>query len=404
MWLQPKSLAPVFRAREGQKLPSSFNSMGALNFHFSCCSLGAVGERGDKFQQFEGLHGMTRNPSVPGSHPSAQIHRGGARWRPGAAAPRGADPRGPAHRLRAALEPHHVDEILGHPKPALPHVPQETRAGGGRGLWGWLHRTPGGGGGAAMAHSRSRKRSRSRSKSDSRSRRERKEKKRRKSSKDSQRSSSSPPRKRISGSHGHKSSLAAAREEKKKEGKDKKKRKASTSSSGTSSSTSSSSSSSSSSSDDSSDSDSKMKKSQDSKKKRVKQKDKKKRKKKKKIKKKSKKKAKERAKEEKAKAEEAPGPSLEQWQKESVVDSGPALTDEQKSRIQAMKPMTKEEWDARQSVIRRVVDPETGRTRLIKGDGEVLEEIVSKERHKEINKQATRGDGLAFQVRTGMLQ
>lgn len=97
--------------------------------------------------------------------------------------------------------------------------------------------------------------------------------------------------------------------------------------------------------------------------------------------------------------------------------------------------------------------------RLIKGDGEVLEEIVSKERHKEINKvvgtvhgvaghsqggvvfpawgqlspgstaraprvvlvvlqpwagsavsavsplqQATRGDGLAFQVRTGMLQ
>ncbi|RMC05749.1 hypothetical protein DUI87_17292 [Hirundo rustica rustica] len=144
----------------------------------------------------------------------------------------------------------------------------------------------------------------------------------------------------------------------------------------------------SSSSDDSSDSDSKMKKSQDSKKKRVKQKDKKKRKKKKKkkIKKKLKKAAKERAKEEKAKGEEVPGPSLEQWQKESGVDSGPVLTDEQKSRIQAMKPMTKEEWDARQSVIRRVVDPETGRTRLIKGDGEVLEEIVSKERHKEINK------------------
>lgn len=121
------------------------------------------------------------------------------------------------------------------------------------------------------------------------------------------------------------------------------------------------------------------------------------------MKKKSKKKSKERAKEEKAKGEAVPGPSLEQWQKESLVDSGPVLTDEQKSRIQAMKPMTKEEWDARQSVIRRVVDPETGRTRLIKGDGEVLEEIVSKERHKEINKQATRGDGLAFQVRTGML-
>nr|KAF6403056.1 ADP ribosylation factor like GTPase 6 interacting protein 4 [Molossus molossus] len=79
------------------------------------------------------------------------------------------------------------------------------------------------------------------------------------------------------------------------------------------------------------------------------------------------------------------------------------LTDEQKSRIQAMKPMTKEEWDARQSVIRKVVDPETGRTRLIKGDGEVLEEIVTKERHREINKQATRGDGLAFQMRAGLL-
>lgn len=34
--------------------------------------------------------------------------------------------------------------------------------------------------------------------------------------------------------------------------------------------------------------------------------------------------------------------------------------------------------------------------RLIKGDGEVIEEIVSKERHKEINKQATKGDGEYF--------
>lgn len=47
----------------------------------------------------------------------------------------------------------------------------------------------------------------------------------------------------------------------------------------------------------------------------------------------------------------------------SVPSPLQVLTDEQKSRIQAMKPMTKEEWDARQSVIRKVVDPETGRTR-----------------------------------------
>jgi len=37
--------------------------------------------------------------------------------------------------------------------------------------------------------------------------------------------------------------------------------------------------------------------------------------------------------------------------------------------------------------------------RLIKGDGEVLEEIVSRERNKEINKQATKGDGDYFQAR-----
>jgi len=112
--------------------------------------------------------------------------------------------------------------------------------------------------------------------------------------------------------------------EKKKEGKEKKKRKASTSSSETASSSTSSSSSSSSSSDDSSDNDSKTKKSHHGKKKQAKQKDKKKKKKKKKrIKKKSKKKSKEKAKEEKAKGDAVPGPSLEQWQKESLVDSGP---------------------------------------------------------------------------------
>jgi len=40
--------------------------------------------------------------------------------------------------------------------------------------------------------------------------------------------------------------------------------------------------------------------------------------------------------------------------------------------------------------------------RLIKGDGEVLEEIVSRERHKEINKQATKGDGKYFQTHLKM--
>ncbi|NWX92332.1 AR6P4 protein, partial [Nothoprocta ornata] len=177
------------------------------------------------------------------------------------------------------------------------------------------------------------------------------------------------------------------------------KRKASASSA-SSSSSSSSSTPSSSSSDDSSDSGATAKRRRRGKKK---QKDKKK-KKKKRLKKRQKKQREERPGEERPEAAAPAGPSLELWHKEAPGDAGPVLTDEQKSRIQAMKPMTKEEWDARQSVIRRVVDPETGRTRLIKGDGEVLEEIVSKERHKEINKQATRGDGLAFQARAGMLR
>ncbi|XP_043264772.1 ADP-ribosylation factor-like protein 6-interacting protein 4 isoform X3 [Colletes gigas] len=68
-------------------------------------------------------------------------------------------------------------------------------------------------------------------------------------------------------------------------------------------------------------------------------------------------------------------------------------------KSKAMAPMTKEEWEKKQSIVRRVYDEETGRYRLIKGDGEVLEEIVSRERHKEINKQATKGDGDYFQAR-----
>ncbi|XP_013929983.1 PREDICTED: ADP-ribosylation factor-like protein 6-interacting protein 4 [Thamnophis sirtalis] len=195
---------------------------------------------------------------------------------------------------------------------------------------------------------------------------------------------------------------------KKKKTKKRRKRKASSSSSETGSSSSSSSSSkSSSSSSASSDESADEKPKPEKKKQRVKKASKggkgKKRKKRKKKKKKAKR---ERGKEEggSKKEETTHGPSLDQWQKEAGSDSGPALTDEQKFRIQAMKPMTKEEWDARQSVIRKVLDPETGRMRLIKGDGEILEEIVTKDRHKEINKQATRGDGLSFQMKMGMLQ
>ncbi|XP_037731782.1 ADP-ribosylation factor-like protein 6-interacting protein 4 [Drosophila subpulchrella] len=63
-------------------------------------------------------------------------------------------------------------------------------------------------------------------------------------------------------------------------------------------------------------------------------------------------------------------------------------------------PETPEEYQRRQSQIRREVDPVTGRIRLIKGDSEVLEEIVTKERHTEINKKATRGDGEFYEAKS----
>ncbi|XP_018608444.2 ADP-ribosylation factor-like protein 6-interacting protein 4 [Scleropages formosus] len=99
---------------------------------------------------------------------------------------------------------------------------------------------------------------------------------------------------------------------------------------------------------------------------------------------------------------EKPPSFLETWQAEGSAEHGPVMTDEQKARLSTRRPLTKEEWEAQQSIIRRVVDPETGRTRLVRGEGEILEEIVSREKHKDINKQATKGDGSTFQKRLGL--
>lgn len=100
---------------------------------------------------------------------------------------------------------------------------------------------------------------------------------------------------------------------------------------------------------------------------------------------------------------EKPRPYQDMWQiDEGEVELGPVMTDEQKARLSTKRPLTKEEYEARQSVIRKVVDPETGRTRLVRGEGEIIEEIVSREKHKDINRQATRGDGNAFQRNLGL--
>ena len=73
-------------------------------------------------------------------------------------------------------------------------------------------------------------------------------------------------------------------------------------------------------------------------------------------------------------------------------------TNESQDKKMAPVPMTKEEYDKKQSVVKRVFDEDTGRMRLVKGDGEIIEEIVSASRQKEINKMATKSDGQSFQA------
>ena len=65
-------------------------------------------------------------------------------------------------------------------------------------------------------------------------------------------------------------------------------------------------------------------------------------------------------------------------------------------RRAAMAPISKAEWDAEQSRIREVYDPLSGRKRLVKGSGEIIERIVSRSEHQQLNSTATRGDGAAY--------
>lgn len=58
--------------------------------------------------------------------------------------------------------------------------------------------------------------------------------------------------------------------------------------------------------------------------------------------------------------------------------------------------MTREDYLAEQSRVREEIDPHTGRTRLVRGTGEVIERIVSRDEHARLNKGATRGDGSGF--------
>jgi hypothetical protein len=61
-----------------------------------------------------------------------------------------------------------------------------------------------------------------------------------------------------------------------------------------------------------------------------------------------------------------------------------------------MVPMSREQYEAQQAVIREVYDEETGRYRLVRGTGEIVERIVSRSDHERINHQATHGDGSSY--------
>ncbi|OEU07172.1 hypothetical protein FRACYDRAFT_251462 [Fragilariopsis cylindrus CCMP1102] len=71
-------------------------------------------------------------------------------------------------------------------------------------------------------------------------------------------------------------------------------------------------------------------------------------------------------------------------------------TTDKKPKKSMMIPMSKAQYDIQQSQIREVYDPLSGRTRLIRGSGEVIERIVSNQMHRQINTMSTSGDGYAY--------
>lgn len=70
-----------------------------------------------------------------------------------------------------------------------------------------------------------------------------------------------------------------------------------------------------------------------------------------------------------------------------------AIETPKQSEAQAKGPMTQAQYLQLQTQIREVVDPATGRVRLVRGTGEIVERIVSKIEHQHLNALATRRDG-----------
>eukprot|EP00037_Helgoeca_nana_P005458 m.51651 g.51651 ORF g.51651 m.51651 type:complete len:213 (-) comp16459_c1_seq1:5338-5976(-) len=73
-------------------------------------------------------------------------------------------------------------------------------------------------------------------------------------------------------------------------------------------------------------------------------------------------------------------------------------------RVAPMAVQSQDDYLRQQNVVRKVYDPDTGRQRLVRGDGEIIEEIVSRDRQREINAAATAEDGATFQRTVGLLK
>ena len=56
------------------------------------------------------------------------------------------------------------------------------------------------------------------------------------------------------------------------------------------------------------------------------------------------------------------------------------------SRSKQMVLMTRDEYEKQQNTVRKVYDAESGRYRLVRGTGEIIERIVSRSEHERINK------------------
>ncbi|EGF82674.1 hypothetical protein BATDEDRAFT_86507 [Batrachochytrium dendrobatidis JAM81] len=92
----------------------------------------------------------------------------------------------------------------------------------------------------------------------------------------------------------------------------------------------------------------------------------------------------------------SPKPSPTQPIQTLASTSSQSLNKTRVTKRSAMMPMSQKEYLAEQSTIRKVYDQETGRTRTIRGSGEVIEEIVSRSQQKAINTASTASDGAVF--------